>query len=169
MTPSQIAAHPIAVERANREPLPGALAGAFDPMQSIKVGDYTIRPIVAGDYTLIKKLNSPVYRQILELQKENGGEEVQVDDVEQWELIYILTNPPEHSLKLLYNGGNIRDKAIETLGAKLGPLLVADLFIACIQQFKTHMETMLSYAAAKEGKEGDENFTTATAVTLKTA
>ena len=59
-------AQQVALRRANSEPLPGPLSLAFTAVELQQFG-FTIRPVVASDFILLKKLNSPLYRRTFAL------------------------------------------------------------------------------------------------------
>jgi hypothetical protein len=54
-----------ATRRANAEPLPGPLADAFGLGRT--VGGLRLRPVVAGDFPILRAVNSPFYRRTFSL------------------------------------------------------------------------------------------------------
>ncbi len=166
----EIVLRPLAVERANKEPLPGPVAVAFGPREDIFVGEIKVRPVIGGDFAIIKSLNSPVYRQILESTKEKGGEDIEPTDYEKWDIIYLLTHKPLECHALLQRSNDpFRQAAIEyVVGGEHSILTIVALFDACVEQFKRHLSTMIPYGSKEEGKEG-ESFLVVTPALAKTA
>jgi hypothetical protein len=93
-----------AQRRANTEPLPGPLADAFDPTERQVLG-FHLRPVVASDFILLKKLNSPLYRHMFDLAEHQravaAGEQPEgseppttpYDEEECVEMVYQFTIP----------------------------------------------------------------------------
>lgn len=133
--------------RAAADPLPGPLAEAFKPL-NIQVEGFTIRPLVAWDWAIMKTLNSPIYRQMLEvMQLGDKAEQVPSEPSEMWELIYLLTRPCEEADKVFQRGADaFRDAAKREIGFKLNLGQVSALGDQCINQIYAHMETMVKYA-----------------------
>ena len=140
-----------ASKRASADPLPGPLAKAFGPL-NIAVDEYAIRPIVAYDWAIMKILNSPIYRQMLEFMQD--GEKaalLEVQPHEQWELIYLLTRPCEEADKVFSKGaGEFSNAAKREFAFSTHPLKINKLFAACMEQLKNHMATMVKYAQEQE-------------------
>lgn len=80
---------------ANAAPLPAPLAASPLP-EPIRVGELTIRPFVPYDVVILRKLNSPLYRQMVELSKPDEQRTVtDFDDDEEFEIIYQFITPIE--------------------------------------------------------------------------
>lgn len=109
---------------ANAEPLPGPLAIAFTIEELTALG-FTIRPVVASDFILLKKLDSPLYRQVFALaehtRKIKAGEipkdapppETKYDEDECVEMIYQFTRPLEEVRRTWRRGSNYNPDQIK--------------------------------------------------------
>jgi hypothetical protein len=162
--------HPLAVNRAAKEPLPGPLGAAFGPQADITVGHLKVRPVVAYDYVILKEIGSPIYEQIFE---QPGSEfKLEFTTEQACELCYLFTSPLKEVKKILRRS---RDDFAELATAKFfddaGNLkLVRDILEAVAKQMATSISTMQSYTSisTEEGKEGEVNFTQATVDCQKT-
>lgn len=149
-----------ASKRASADPLPGPLANAYGSLPITIAGpdrdgveiSFTIRPLVAYDWALLKKLNSPVFRLMLEVQQV-GIEKAELKDAqdfEDWELIYLLSRPCEEADAVFCSG---RDKFAQEAKSKVAFRLhtgmVAKLVQACLHQIFTHFSTMNKYAPSE--------------------
>lgn len=149
-----------ASKRASADPLPGPLANAFGPL-SLKVCGMEVRPLVAYDWAIMKAMNAPIYRQMLEwMQNQEHPEKadkVEFTDQEGWELIFLLTRSCEAADEVFEKGKQAFSRAARReIGMKLHTGQVALLAEACLQQVRAHMETMVKYAAeAEEQKQGE--------------
>ena len=102
-------------KRAAATPFPGALSDAF-LSDAIKVGEgLLVRRIVASDWKILTALDSPIIKQILELQKdEKIREEVSYTDEEEWEMCWQFTHSPKECRELLTKGKeSFREQAME--------------------------------------------------------
>jgi|SRR3974390_361677 len=147
--------------RAAADPLPGPLVDAFWP-SDISVDKFKVRPLVAYDWAIMKRINSPIYRQMLEvMQKGDKASEIEAEPEELWDLIFLLTRPCAESDAFFKKGvEGFKEEAKKEIGFKLHTAVVAQLAQACTDQIFTHMTTMLSYAPKPE--EGEvKNFTKA--------
>jgi hypothetical protein len=150
--------------RAAADPLPGPLSVAFLPPCDIEVESYRIRPIVAYDWAIMKRIGSPIYRQMLEvMQNGDKAAEVPSEPEEMWDLIFLLTRPCMESDALFKKGGldAFREAAKQEIGMKnnLGQILA--LGRACTDQIYAHMQTMVQYAAKENGDGEVRNFPSA--------
>jgi hypothetical protein len=136
---------------AAADPLPGPLVDAFTPCD-IEVEGYTVRPLVAYDWAIMKKLNSPIYRQMLEvMQNGEKAKEVSNEPEEMWDMIFLLTRTCSEADSFFKKGVEaFRDQAKKEIGFKMNLAEVARLADACTQQIYAHMQTMVSYAAKEE-------------------
>lgn len=140
-----------AVARANREPLPGALDRAFGPEGEIVVGAFKVRKVVHADYPILKRLNSPLYRQMLE----GSNEEIKPEHEELFELCYQFTRPCREVRETLNKGREFfREVATQTFGdAPIEDGVLTAVFTAVVEQFTTSMSTMQAHTSKEEGKE----------------
>ena len=92
-------------KRAAATPFPGPLAEAF-LSDAIQVDDHLfVRRIVASDWKILQWLDSPIIRQMLELQKdEKLREDVQFTDEEEWEMCWQFTHSPKECRELRAKG-----------------------------------------------------------------
>lgn len=91
--------------RACADPLPGALADAFLE-DAIQIGPNTfVRRVVASDWKVLKWLDSPIFKAMLEFQKdEKLRDEVPFTDEEQWEMAWHFTHSPKEARELMARG-----------------------------------------------------------------
>lgn len=149
-----------ASKRASADPLPGPLANAFGPL-SLKVCGMEVRPLVAYDWAIMKSMNAPIYRQMLEwMQNQDHPEKadlIEFTDQEGWELIFLLTRSCEEADEVFEKGKQAFSRAARReIGMKLHTAQVSLLAEACLKQIQAHMETMVKYTAeAEEKKEGE--------------
>lgn len=150
------AVHIAAVDRANKEPLPGPLAEAFKPILDIEVGPYKVRPLVHSDYTLFKELNSPFYRQMV---SHDPNEQITPETEEIFEICYQFTRTPKECRATLAKGRQaFREASFEVFGDKpLNDDTTVKVFSAVVEQFKLAQSTLQTHAAPKE--EGKEDVT----------
>lgn len=81
------------IAQANAEPFPGPLDAAF-AQGPVQIGGFTVRELVPIDVKLLKRLDSPFYRQMLELLKpKEQRQRTPVADEQEWEIIYLFTRP----------------------------------------------------------------------------
>ena len=154
--------------RANAEPLPGPLARAFG-IEELKVMGFTIRPVVASDFILLKQLDSPLYRQVFALaehaRRVKAGEvlqdapppETKYDEAECVEMIYQFTRPLAEVRAALRAGrAQFRETA---LGAITDALPIAQMEVfprlvaSVVENFTAAFGTAVQYGAPDK----DEN------------
>ncbi len=104
--------------RAAATPLCGALSDAF-LKGAIKVSDNVyVRRVVASDWPMIQWLNSPLYKLLLEIQKEESlREEIPYTDEEEWEMCWQFTHTPAQCRELKVKG---REAFTETAKNEIG-------------------------------------------------
>lgn len=143
---------------ANNEVLPGPLAEAFSPRQNIKVGPFTVRPMVAGDRVLFKLLDSPFHREALakSVPTTNGTSEVDMTPEETFELCFQFTRPVSESRAMIEKGREaFRNAAILAIG-DLTEVEIAMIINAISEQMKRAVASWLQFS----GKPGDGEGTT---------
>ncbi len=153
------ALHPLAIDRANRDPLPGALMDTFGD-GPVEVAGFTVRKFVAGDYIVLKMLNSPIYQLIL------GDKDAEFSEESLIELCYILTRPAGEARKLAHDPATFRATAMSLVADKVSIQQLTDLNAAVMSRLTTHNSTVLTHSAG-EAKVG-ERFLTVTAESPKT-
>jgi hypothetical protein len=162
------------IRRANAEPLPGPLSQAFT-LDELKQFGFTIRPVVASDFILLKRLDSPLYRQtfaLAEHARQIKAQEIppdaqppvtKYDDEECVEMIYQFTRPLEEVRRVLKRGrDHFRETALATITDAI-PIAQMDayprLVTTVIENFTAAFSTAVEYGASE--KDGDETvFTT---------
>ena len=145
----------MANDRAASDPLPGPLLNAFMP-GSIKVCDRWVRKFVAYDHVILKALDSPLRRMILELAKPTDMQEkVEGTEQEEWDLCYQFTHTSKECRDLLAKGVESFHKAAEgAVADEWEPETVQFVLAAIFTQLKRNIETANRYAAqAKEANE----------------
>ena len=143
-----------ATAEASADPLPGPLADAF-PTVDIIVHGIHVRPVVAADFPILRKLQSPRYRQMLEAAKPPElRTPTEFTDEDGWEMIYQFTNPAlAVELALAQGRAHFRRIAHEQIGMRMNPFIAAQVAEAVGEQMKRSYETALRYKAAGEAKE----------------
>ncbi|TXH10004.1 MAG: hypothetical protein E6R03_15995 [Hyphomicrobiaceae bacterium] len=155
---------------ANAEPLPGPLAKAFTA-EELKQFGFIIRPVVASDFILLKRLESPLYRQTFVLaehaRKIKAGEippdaappATKYDEEECVEMIYQFTRPLAEVRTALQRGRiAFRETALQTITDAI-PLARMDEFprlvATVVENFTAAFSTAVQYGDPKK----DENET----------
>ncbi len=161
-TVQPVALHPQAVDRANRDPLPGQLAQVYIDTP-VTVKGFTVRKFQAGDYCTLKQRDSAIYQMVM------GDKNVNFDMEDIIELVFMLTRPPSESRKYLNAGGAaaFREAALTTIADVLTVEELTTLMNAAQDRLTTHNNTIVAHTAG-EGKEG-ERFLMATEGSPKTA
>lgn len=154
--------------RANAEPLPGPLSQAFT-LEEMQVFGFTLRPVVAGDFILLKKLNSPLYRHVFALdehaRKIKAGEipenapppKSDYDEEECVEMIFQFTRPISEVRAALRSG---REAFRETAHAAIldrVPAARLDVFprlvATVVENFTAAFSTAVQYGAPDKAEE----------------
>lgn len=191
LTPEQIAeaelakdiaahqARQAATRRANAEPLPGPLATAFnaDELQALGI---KLRPVVASDFILLKKLNSPLYRRTFELAEHarqvKAGElaadapppQTNFDEEECVEMIYQFSIPlPQARAELKRGREFFREQAQQAITDHAPVDALPRLVEAVVANFTAAFSTAVQYSG--ESKEGEETVFTTPAAAGATA
>lgn len=142
-----------AVKRANADPLPGPLANAFGG-ELVHVGPFAIRPLVAYDMALLKKLDSPLYHQMLEAAKP-AEEQRQMDwtDEDGYEMVYQFSRTPSECRAALAKGReHFREMACQSVADIVDPMLLAKAVEVIAKQIQGVFETAIKFGAAEEGE-----------------
>src|SRR5712672_3155935 len=144
-----------AIARASHEPCPGPIADAFGeddiPVKTAS-GIVRVRPIVHADIILLKRLDSPLYRQMQEAYKEVGSrDETNVDDEESCEICFQFTRPCREARTLLSKGRDeFREAALQAISDLHNPAEITQILKAVAEQVKRMFETALKYAEPDE-------------------
>lgn len=124
--------------RAMAEPLPGTLAEAF-LNDAIDVHGIKVRRAVASDFVLMRWLDSPIYRQMLESQKPKEKQEpVEYAAEEAFEIAFQFTRSPKETRAIQAKGRQaFREAAIEEFGDRFPNMAVAESVVeAAAEQMK---------------------------------
>lgn len=159
------------VRRANAEAFPGPLAQAFaeDPPN---LHGFKLRPVVAADFILLRKLGSPLYKQTQALTEHAGKiksgllpegtpmPKTDFEDEEAFEMIYQFTIPIHQARSELNKGRDyFRECALRAVADKLNPMHVPDLVTGIVNNFLATFATVIEHAPpAKEGGTEIVNF-----------
>ncbi len=155
----------LAVERANSDPLPGPLASAFivGPIE-IK-GGLPIRPVTgSADIIILKQLNSPLYRQMLEndsaaRKSQKDGKVVVPEDVipsdeEAVELCFQFTRPTREVRSTLRQGRvHFTEQACTEIADKYSPDVIFAMVGAVYEQMARSVRTQVQHE--QEATDGD--------------
>lgn len=145
----------MATARAAADPLPGALKEAFIGGDINVAKDVTVRRVVASDWKKLKWLDSPILKQMLELQKPvEAREEVPYTDTEAFEICFQFTRPPKDTHAFLLGPReNFREAAIDTIGDKYDLPLCYKIVDAVSEQFAKSFLTALQFMPDEENAE----------------
>lgn len=87
------------------DPLPGPLLEAFLPEPLVAAG-YTLREVVAADWAILKKLDSPILKELqgLAMNPDLPRPEIAYTEEDIWELLFLWTRPPREVRACLARG-----------------------------------------------------------------
>lgn len=146
-----------AVASANADPLPGPLADAFDP-EPLSVGHFTVRPYVPFDMVVLRKLESPLLKQMAELAKpEEERRPTEFDDMDEAVMIFQFITPIERVRDLVQRGARAFRAAAEqeiAFNPRINAVLQAQLVQAVTKQFLRAFSTVINYGGGESGKKG---------------
>lgn len=151
-----------ASNRANGDPLPGALSAAFTK-SAIKVGPAMVRKIVASDWIVLRALNSPIIKLVEELAQRGDDKaapppEVDITDQDEWDIAFQFTRAPSDVRKAMEGGPKeFRARAMEAIGDTLESATVKLIGIAVLEQIRRTWATPLQYKQDMD-KEGEVTF-----------
>lgn len=138
---------------AMAESLPGPVRDAFEPMQSVKSGPYTVRYCCDGDIEYLSLLEHPLNEMRLRAQ---ANPEAKIDDLTQatgqtaYDLCYLFTHSLDEIDDLWESGGkDAFQKASKKEFKKLTMMQLVALGTVCVQQYGRYWNPMLSYDAAE--------------------
>ena len=142
-------------KRAAATPLPGALADAF-LTDAIQITDTMfVRRVVASDWSILQWLDSPIYKMILEVQKdEKLRDAVTYTDEEEWEMCWQFTHSPKDCRALKAKGREVfRQTCTDEMGDAY-PLIVTKKAVEAIsKQILASFDTKIGFTSG----EGDES------------
>lgn len=148
----------LAQKRASADPLPGPLAEAFIP-GGIKVGEFTIRKIVASDWIILKQIGSPLHKQMLEWrQNPKNPTNVEMDEQQEKELCYQFTRPVVEVREMLAAGSEAFQSAVTSeIGDKVDVHNIKIMALAVMEQVARSWSTAVEYASNLK-EEGEIRF-----------
>jgi hypothetical protein len=162
------AARARAIAQANADPLPGPLLDAFAHVPETIFGPggtpLTIRPLVAYDFVILRKLDSPLLAQLAKAADPstlNPQPSTTFPDESAYEMILQFTRPIRDSVALIAKGrAAFRQTALEQIGFLLGPVEVALLIKAIEREFLRSFSTVVKYSPGQSsGDSGGTVFT----------
>lgn len=138
---------------ASMEPLPGPLADAFGP--DTIINGIRIRPVVHYDLVILRQLNSPLYRHMLEMGKpENERQEIKYTDDDGYMLVWQFTTPISQVREELGRGHeSLKACALAATAYRLPPPVMAALITGVLDNFKRSFDVAVKYGAPE--KEGE--------------
>ena len=147
---------------ANIAPLPGPLLEAWLPSTLIAAG-FKLRPVVAADWPILQRINSPLLTEMAKLQKpEADREPVRYEDEEIWDLVYLWTVTPREARAALAPGlHSWRETVMSTTADVLPAGIVAEkkaILAAIAANLMRALSTSVSHGAPT-GPDGPVNFT----------
>ena len=167
--------HAATVRAAAANPLPGPLARAFDP-EPLTAAGFTARPVVAADFALLRRLDSPLFRRTLELAEyqrqialgklsaDAPAPETTFSEEELAEMVYQFTRPVREGRAQLAAGRDaFREAAMQAVSDRVSPLELPKLVAMVVDNFTAAFGTALGHTAPQS--EGGEtvNFSPAPA------
>ena len=142
--------------QAAATPLPGPLADAFAIAPDIKVGSYSIRPFLEGDFELLHALHHPLYDLLIAMYT---GKATESDYMNRgpaaWELAVIFTNSFDDAEKMVQEG-TLKDTAQKQF-KKQPPAVVVALHSAIIRQVLLASSTAIAYGSGEDAEGSKKN------------
>ena len=137
---------------ANAIPLPGAAGDAFTE-GPIKVGPFTVRKVVAGDWRTLQAIQNGLILLNAELQKPEGERTEVWDDQTDAELIWILTHTRQEVRAALAVGvEKFKERCMAETLDELDGAIAARLCDAVSEQIRRSSATIIKYGETeKEG------------------
>lgn len=137
-----------AMSAANTEPLPGPLLDAFGGVPQ-SIAGLTVRPLVHFDFVILRKLESPLLRQLQSAGGDTSKPATEFSDEQGYEMVFQFTRPAREAAAVLAKGKEeFRRRALEEIGMTLGPVEVALLIKAVEREFVRAFSTAVQYGVA---------------------
>lgn len=137
-------------KKAVNTPFPGAAGDVFGVPADIKVGQWSVRPFYDLDVELLKAINHPLYRDMLdgmEGKAPSSGFVARGPDA--WILAWILTRTTDAAEGLLSEPEKCHNEARREFGVLRLPGIAA-VVEACVEQMGRYSSTVLEYGHGKE-------------------
>lgn len=166
-------ARSIRTRRVNMDPLPGPLASAFAIAPVTRHG-IALRPAVAADFIILRQLDSPLHRHLLNLaefqQRISSGAaadlpppKTSVGTEDMFEMVYQFATPSRRIIQELAEGRNVlREHAIKAIGSRCPGDKLKDLIPLAQGNIEAAFSTALEYVAADPDGETTINFANVT-------
>jgi hypothetical protein len=141
---------------ASATPLPGPLADAFAVAPDIKVGSYSVRPFLEGDFELLKALSHPLYDMLIAMFSGKPSEADYLNRGPQaWELCVLFTRSFDEAEKMVAEGV-LKDLA-QMEFKKQNTAVVVKLHSAIIKQVMLASSTAIAYGSSEDGEGSKKN------------
>ncbi len=151
----------MATKRVIADPLPGPMLDAVantDIEVNTSQGKVILRPVVAYDFTIFKKINSPHYKTMIERDTPEGIASITIEDEELYEMIYQFSHPCKHIRELLKKGrDHFREIATEEVGDKYDINDLNLLLTAIATQLQKGFSTMMAHGSKEDATLNDKN------------
>ncbi len=134
---------------------PGPMREAF-PAEPIVVFGVSIRPVVACDWKIFEKIESPVYKQMQEMSKDAAlRQPTSVSDEDSWAMVYQFTRPCFEAYKEACKGRQyFIDRSAEVIACQMQPTAIAQMVEAVSKQIEIHLSTAMKFIPESEGEKG---------------
>jgi hypothetical protein len=151
-------AYSIAIREACANPAPGPVAEAFLP-EPITVAGMTFRPFVLADLLILERLDSPLFRLIVEAAKAEGDRtDPPYSGTDAIEAAWLFSHTPSEARALLARGREVfRDQAQAELADTMPPWIIAEIKDKTTRVLLRAIQTAIAHQAPK-AKDG-EGFT----------
>jgi hypothetical protein len=159
-----------AVVGANVDPLPGPLALAF-PAQPIRVGTFSIRPLVGVDICTLRHLDSPLLKQMAEAQKpKEERTPTKFTDEDGWEMVLqFMYSPEQAEAEVNKSREQFRQQARELVGLRMNPIVINLIVEAVSKQFANAFITAVQFNSNTKSPADNDAFFTRPPAQQKTA
>ena len=154
-------------EEANRRaaatPLPGPLADAF-LTDAIQVSENLfVRRVVASDWSILQWLDSPIYKMILEIQKDESLREViSYADDEEWEMVWQFTHTPKEVRALKAKGRTVfKETCADEIGDKYSLAITKKAVEAISKQILASFDTKIGFGDSESSDDSKKKLTPA--------
>ncbi len=138
-------AEQIAGELAHSQPFPGPLTDAF-VNETIQIGQFKVRPIMLGDWIILQKIDSPLFRMLTD-------PDVQFSQSDVCEIAFQFTRPAKEIRSLISHGVPLfKEKALEVIGDSVSTPVINELVAAVRTQLERYYNIQIKYAQDQAGE-----------------
>jgi len=140
----------LASKRVANDPLPGPFEDAMgdgDVEVVTSKGKIVVRPVVAYDFTIFKKINSPIFQQMVDVGvSTSGSAELDFDEEDMYELIFQFTRPCKEVRKELKKGREeYREAALAKIADVYGTSDIELIVKVITEQIQKGFSTMVEH------------------------